>query len=203
MNRVSLFAAAALAFTGVAVSATPTQLLTFEGLTTSTDVAVPNGYGGLAWINFDLADPLNYNYPVPGLFNAVVSPTYVAYSTQSPSAIVSTGGGVHFQDAYLTGLLSDMTSVEILGIRGNSLIFDQTVALDTGGPTFVTFGSSKYVDGLLFFGTTPDGQTPGLFAIDDLRTNAVPEPAAWGLMLTGFGVLGMATRRRRTVAATA
>ena len=32
--------------------------------------------------------------------------------------------------------------------------------------------------------------------------NAVPEPAAWALMLTGFGLVGSAMRRRAKVAVT-
>lgn len=36
------------------------------------------------------------------------------------------------------------------------------------------------------------------FALDDLRFSAaVPEPAAWTLMLVGFGLTGAAVRRRR------
>ncbi len=36
-----------------------------------------------------------------------------------------------------------------------------------------------------------------------LDTAAVPEPAAWALMISGFGLVGAAARRRRQVAATA
>jgi hypothetical protein len=34
-------------------------------------------------------------------------------------------------------------------------------------------------------------------------TLAVPEPASWALMITGFGMIGAATRRRRSLALTA
>ncbi len=48
---------------------------------------------------------------------------------------------------------------------------------------------------------TPDGLPP--FALlDGVSLNAVPEPAAWVLMIAGFGLVGVASRRRRvTVAA--
>ena len=40
------------------------------------------------------------------------------------------------------------------------------------------------------------------FYLDDVSVTMVPEPAAWGLMVAGFGMIGFAMRRRvRTVAA--
>jgi hypothetical protein len=44
---------------------------------------------------------------------------------------------------------------------------------------------------------------PPLGAFDVLGTSAVPEPAAWTVMLLGFGVLGLALRARRRAAAAA
>jgi hypothetical protein len=46
------------------------------------------------------------------------------------------------------------------------------------------------------------GSTAADFAIDRVYTiAAVPEPAAWGMMIGGFGLAGMAVRRRRTTVA--
>lgn len=36
------------------------------------------------------------------------------------------------------------------------------------------------------------------FGIDDITLTAVPEPATWGLLIAGFGMVGVAARRRRT-----
>ena len=196
MKIVSLLTATALMLSAGSVAATPTQLLTFEGLTSATDVPVPQGYGGLFWDNFTLADPLNYNGYPPAFFNGVISPTYVAYSDGTGAVIA---GGLHFQDAYFTAGLSDATTLTILGITGNDLVWEQSVTLNTEGPTRVIFTSPKYVAGALFFASTGTGadQAATYFTLDDLRFNAVPEPAAWGLMLTGVGVIGAVARRRR------
>lgn len=47
----------------------------------------------------------------------------------------------------------------------------------------------------------PDIQVNATFASDKVTITAVPEPATWGLMITGFGLAGAAMRRRRALAA--
>lgn len=52
-------------------------------------------------------------------------------------------------------------------------------------------------------GTFPSDETDGSFGGTELPINpgAVPEPAAWALMISGFGFAGAALRRRRALAA--
>ncbi len=49
---------------------------------------------------------------------------------------------------------------------------------------------------------TPAGQPP-VALLDGVSLVAVPEPATWGLMIVGFGGIGLAARRRRSAAAAA
>lgn len=50
--------------------------------------------------------------------------------------------------------------------------------------------------------TDPGGYGTGSLALTSLNVAAVPEPATWGLMITGVAMTGFAMRRRRvTVAA--
>lgn len=42
--------------------------------------------------------------------------------------------------------------------------------------------------------------TQNSFEIDNISGSAVPEPATWAMMITGFGLAGTAIRRRRMVA---
>ena len=44
---------------------------------------------------------------------------------------------------------------------------------------------------------TPDGLPP-FSLLDGVSLTAVPEPATWGLMIAGLGMVGVAARRRRT-----
>ena len=56
----------------------------------------------------------------------------------------------------------------------------------TGGETFSVFGFPQSSH------TVTDGQAVGV--------SAVPEPAAWTLMIGGLGLAGAAFRRRRALA---
>jgi len=58
-----------------------------------------------------------------------------------------------------------------------------------GGPT--AFTPSTLVDG--------GGTTPGVIVVDNPPVPAVPEPAAWLLMILGVGMLATALRRRAVV----
>ena len=64
------------------------------------------------------------------------------------------------------------------------------------GDAYQAYDLSGFTDLVsLQFGPAGSG---GYTAIDNIAVVAVPEPATWGLMLMGFGAMGMATRRRRT-----
>ena len=58
-----------------------------------------------------------------------------------------------------------------------------------------TATSASQVLSFLSIGT-PNGLPP-VALLDGVSLTAVPEPATWGLMLAGFGAMGVAVRRRR------
>lgn len=62
--------------------------------------------------------------------------------------------------------------------------------------SFATVTGESYT--LSFTGLSAEDRTA---FIDNVVLSVVPEPATWGLMLAGFGVVGYAARRRRAVVA--
>ncbi len=42
---------------------------------------------------------------------------------------------------------------------------------------------------------------PGAFQLDDVSVTVVPEPAVWVMLVTGFGLVGTAARRRKAAVA--
>jgi hypothetical protein len=67
----------------------------------------------------------------------------------------------------------------------------------TNGAFWANVGAGESISGLTFT------SAQNSFEIDDLSGSAVPEPATWAMMITGFGLAGAAIRRRRTVFAAA
>ena len=53
---------------------------------------------------------------------------------------------------------------------------------------------------LLTFTNVSGGQSDGLL-LDNVVVSAVPEPAAWAMMLFGFGAIGFAMRRKKVIGA--
>ena len=64
----------------------------------------------------------------------------------------------------------------------------QLLGANFSGPAWAT-GTLE-----LFYWDSNQGDNAGSIAFD---INAVPEPATWGMMIMGFGVMGAAMRRRR------
>jgi hypothetical protein len=60
--------------------------------------------------------------------------------------------------------------------------------------------NNNYSFGLSIGGVDPAGS--GSLTVATAASGAVPEPASWALMLVGFGAVGTAMRRKRTVAVT-
>jgi hypothetical protein len=73
--------------------------------------------------------------------------------------------------------------------------------VDTGSgyQAWVTISSATPFSSLTFF--EPSGNIEDQYFGDVVSGAGVPEPAAWALMIVGFGLAGVALRRRRRIAA--
>ena len=63
------------------------------------------------------------------------------------------------------------------------------------------FTATSASEVLQFFAYGTPGGKPPISFLDGVSLTAVPEPASWALMLGGFGLVGLATRRRSTAVA--
>ena len=111
------------------------------------------------------------------------------------------------QRSGIDGLVFGLQLIDPLDFTVNTgvllLSYDEDFGAYTSGPLAFDFsGAFK-----LFFRADPD--TPGSdnigLVLDDVSLDiaAVPEPASWAMMISGFGLVGGAlrTRRRQTLAA--
>lgn len=129
-----------------------------------------------------------------GTLNRGVDTLAFQYSTDATSLTTGTYIGVsalNFTTPNLTGAV---------GVRNGNLAANQTALSASIVGLTLAQGQSLFIR---FVDTDVNGADDGL-AIDDFSlsaTAAVPEPATWALMIAGFGIVGLAKRRARVVAA--
>ena len=122
--------------------------------------------------------------------------TLQVYGVGPGGVLTNIGYGTGFS---MTSSAAVSTSATIVGGAGGTLLNNIRTAANGGTNDFglanqLRFGSyiiTTRVGGQTNFLGTP-GQGFGLQAL----TAVVPEPATWGLMIVGFGMVGVAARRR-------
>lgn len=169
-------------------------------------------YGANAFSGVTLFDTLTF-YVDPGFEGSVNTGTYdikFYYSAASVDGL-STNGSANLGSAIgnfgsftLTGQFVDSTLV-FSGVNlqydpslGN-LLMNIAATTTVGGNTsfdsvFAIDETARQYSGLGLNGTDSLGL---ITTFSNERTNAVPEPATWAMMLLGFGVIGGAMRSRR------
>lgn len=137
--------------------------LTFDDVSNTSSVDnISNGYGGMNWNNFFV---INRNYLTgTGYQNGTVSGEYSAYNGFGfPASILTanSNGVFTFNSAYLTAAWADGLSITINGLVGSTVMYSQTVIVNTTGPTFFTFNFENITS--LEFSTLQSSQ----FVMDD------------------------------------
>lgn len=107
------------------------------------------------------------------------------------------------QQAGFTGPTTEQWSVTFGGVTQLSSLY----SLPQGGvgpwqSQHLSFIANATSQVLTFLAVGTPGGAPPISFLDGVSLTAVPEPATWGLMIAGFGMVGVAARRRvKTLAA--
>lgn len=141
-------------------------------------------------------------------------------TAQEPVVVSLTGGGVFSFLSLSLGLgdfnMGDADAVSVVGTKANcsqdctvsttltvTSVFQTYALTGFNGLSQISFGQQQLAAQLF-----PPGPDSGYLAFDDLSVaagngGAIPEPAAWSLMIVGFAGVGAMIRRGRRSAALA
>ena len=131
--------------------------------------------------------------PGTGSFISILNGSYsVAFTGVQVFSFVF--GGLDSYNSVTLRFLDLMTNTMVTQVRSGTQICGGAAnvgcALGSTGRVTYDFGGTGILTSVTFASATP------AFEIDQLAS-AVPEPAAWALMILGFGIVGSALRRRR------
>lgn len=225
-KRIAIAIAAAATLATAAGSANAVELLVNGGFD-NIGAAMPEGWGGLTYYT-DGTHVAPTGLTIPGwtvtsgsvdltstgsYWGPADSPGYsLDINGWDPGTITQSFGtvlGRLYTVAYaysrnLAGAPDPATATVSAGGVTENVI----AALNDPAFGFGSHGMLWKHDGFTFVGTgqlatielkATTGGNGGVF-FDSISVTAVPEPAAWALMIAGFGFTGAALRRRRTVA---
>ncbi len=175
--KIALLVTAAL----VSLAAVPASALTYAFTYTSTNTAAPFSATG----RITTANMLNANgsYDVLGITGNVDGDVITALvaNPNQPNGTTSADGLFNFDNTF---------SLTAPYITNGGVLFNSV-----GGFEYNLFSDSPTSYEL--YQAKSGGYTQN--SVGSLSIAAVPEPASWALMLAGFGLVGFASRRSRTV----
>lgn len=129
-----------------------------------------------------------------GYVSSALNPNWAELSTPDLRSI-----------SFYWGSIDDYNMLEVLGAGGSVLLTLTGATPGVGTPpidgnqilertnrrVFITADAGETITGLRFTSTGV------AFEFDDIAANAVPEPATWAMLIVGFGLIGVAARRRQ------
>lgn len=159
-----------------------TILANYEGWNTFSGPGIEVQYNNVAGVSFSGTNHVELDSNANSAMQRSIDPgDYILTFYYSPRPNVPTGSN---------GITVLVNGVDIFNVSGNggggTSWTQQTVFFNLAAPgtlRFAAVGTSDSLGGYL----------------DDVRLAAVPEPASWAMMIAGFGLLGSAMRRRRSL----
>jgi hypothetical protein len=204
-SHVAILGALALAASASSASAAEVFFTDFNSVAVPDHsfIVVPTveGWNTLAGPGIELQDNVA-GAPPSGLLND----NFVeldSFANSVMGRIIAAAGDYHltFQYSPRPGV-AEASNIIIVAVDGAPLItLAQPGGAQTNWQTF-SFDFAANAGAVLTFAASGTNDALGGY-LDNIRleTAAVPEPAAWALMLLGFGGLGAMLRSRRTAAA--
>ncbi len=143
--------------------------------------------------------------------------TFVVYLSTIASNTDIAAFDTNVSQAWLDGSFVEVFNSALPSLVDNKLVLtlSQNFAYDPGaGDLLLTVREFGLANGATYFDVTtgasvtnsrfsayPYNWNQGLVTGFNETTGAVPEPATWAMMIAGFGIVGLAMRRRRTTIA--
>lgn len=184
-------------------------LITFDDInvpTSSDSISAPNSYDGLQWNNFGIEDTTTlisiwgFTTGLAGYVYGMVSAPNVGFNMSGTPASITASSLFDLDSAYLAAAWNNGLQVEVQGLVGATLIYDNTYTVNATGSTLVNFnylGVNK-VNFISSGGVSAGYIGAGTqFVMDNLTVTEVPEPDSIGLLMFGTFVIGLAGFRNR------
>jgi hypothetical protein len=207
---------AAILLAGSSASAAK-YLVSFSGVMASgTDSGLfgaPGDLTGESFVATYLVDTSNpFHDSNPGVYD-VISPAPVTLTIGGSTHVFPT---VQILDSFAYAYVGDLDFHHFSVVEANPVSiwavsntafspwFQPTLEFGGNATISVSGGGSFTVQQCCCPVCGPNFQeikSSGIFSTNTVTVTAVPEPAAWALMTTGFGLAGAALRRRRAIAA--
>ncbi len=202
--------ARSLVLAAVLVAAAPATSATIADLyNTGVDNAGVALTGNVADLHYSFAGGTAYtggtngNFPIGPWISDTSTTRWITPTTNAADGVNS---GVYSTTFDLTGYSLLGASISgVFAADDAATVFLNGVQIsgtNVGGFTFTTpfSANSGFVAGIntLSFAVLNSGGGPSGVNVSVSGVAFVPEPATWGLMIAGFGMVGYAARRRRT-----
>ena len=171
---------AAAAVSTLVFSDLSAQVFNFDDLVVGTQVGA---YNGATFTNFQVQTSFG-----------PTSPPNFAFNTEATAMFEFAPGFTSF--SFTAGVFTPATVSVYSGLGGTGSLLGSLLVTDPPSAPNAFAANSVAFAGV--------GQSvvvvssAGFFGWDDISLTAVPEPATWSLMVGGFGLVGIMTRRRRT-----